>query len=51
MGGGLAEEVKKRRCILVILRTGLLITRVFLIAHGWKEQACEQYISLYFGRS
>ena len=40
-GGDLTEEVERRRCVLMISWTGLLIARVFLIAHGWEEQAFE----------
>lgn len=50
-GGRLTEEVERTRCVLTILRMGLLIACIFLIAHGWEEQAFEYYMSLRFSES
>ena len=41
IGGGLNKEVERTSFVLVILGTGLLIARIFLIARGWEEQAFE----------
>ena len=41
IGGGLNKEVERTSFVLMILGMGLLIAHIFLIAHGWEEQALE----------